>query len=143
MAIKQNGKDWSDVAVAMDRCLRLFSDFAKPILIAHAADNLSVSNLLFLISIGHGEARVSDLVRRGRYVGSNASYALKALQEGGFIDRHQDNDDRRNAVVVLTSKGAAIVSSIEVACSDPKGRSFAAIEALKAFQDHCSKLPET
>jgi len=142
MAGNRHANDWSEVAVAMDRGLRLFADFAKPLLIAHAADNLSVSNLLFLVSIGDGEARVNDLVKRGRYVGSNASYALKALQEGGYIERRQDPGDRRNAVVCWTEKGAHLVRTVKQACNDAKGKSSSVIEALRAFEDHCSRLPE-
>jgi len=142
MAARKQDGDWTEVAIAMDRGLRVFADFAKPILAAHAADNLSVSNVLFLMSIGEGEARVNHLVRSGRYVGSNASYALKALESGGLIRRRQDESDRRNAVVSWTERGAALAAAIKRACTSPGGIPSGAGALLAAFEDHCARLPE-
>lgn len=142
MAAKRKDGDWTEVAIAMDRGLRVFADFAKPILVAHAADNLSVSNVLFLMSIGDGEARVNDIVRSGRYVGSNASYALKALQAGGFISRRQDDNDRRNAVVCWTDRGAALSIALRRACASPSGIPSGVSALLSAFEDHCARMPD-
>lgn len=133
--------DWSEVAIAMDRGLRVFADFSKPILVTHAAETMSITNLLFLVSVGEGEARVNDLVRGGRYVGSNASYALKSLQDGGFIERRQDPSDKRNAIVVCTDKGRALVIAIKGACSAKTGASRDVMKLLQAFEDHCTKFP--
>lgn len=142
MAARRKDGDWTEVAIGMDRGLRVFADFARPVLVAHAADSLSVSNVLFLMSIGDGEARVNDLVRSGRYVGSNASYALKALQAGGFISRRQDEADRRNAVVGWTDRGAALAAALRRACSSPGGVPAGAGALLAAFEDHCARIPD-
>ena len=141
MSEKRQPFDWSEVAIAMDRGLRVFADFAKPILLAHAADTMSITNLLFLVSVGEGEARVNDLVRRGRYVGSNASYALKALQDGGFIERRQDPADKRNAIITCTDRGLELVLAIKEACTAKSGAPREALKTLKMFDDHCTKLP--
>lgn len=135
--------DWSEVAIAMDRGLRVFADFSKPILIAHAADTMSITNLLFLVSVGENEARVNDLVKRGHYVGSNASYALKSLQDGGFIERRQDPSDKRNAIVICTDRGRALVVAIKEACAAKGVAPRDVIKSLKTFEDHCMKLPVT
>lgn len=133
--------DWSEVAIAMDRSLRVFADFSRPILIAHDADTMSITNLLFLVSVGEGEARVNDLVRGGRYIGSNASYSLKSLQNGGFIERHQDPSDKRNAIVVCTERGRALVVAIKSACSSKTGAPRDVMKLLQTFEDHCTKFP--
>lgn len=141
MTGKRRGGDWTEVAIAMDRGLRVFADFVKPVLVAHAADNLSMSNVLFLMAVGEGEARVNEIVRSGRYVGSNASYALKALHGGGFIVRRQDEADRRNAVVCWTARGEALATALRKACSSPDGIPSAASSVIAAFENHCSRLP--
>lgn len=133
--------DWSEVAIAMDRSLRVFADFSKPILIAHSAENMSISNLLFLVSVGEHEARVNDLVKRGHYIGSNASYALKSLQSGGFIERRQDLNDKRNAIIVCTDRGRSLVGSIKKACASKGVSPRDIIKSLKMFDEHCMKLP--
>lgn len=139
MPPKRQQSDWSDVAILMDRGLRVFADFSKPVLTRHAADNLSLSNLLFLVSIGEGEARVNDIVKQGRYVGSNASYALKSLQDGGFISRQQDPSDRRNGIITYSDRGHALVAEIKEACKGGLPRDIA--DMFLAFESHCSKLP--
>lgn len=131
----------ADIAVAMDRGLRVFSEFVRPILAVHGADKLSISNLIFLLSVGDGEARVNDIVKRGRYVGSNASYALKFLQESGYIDRKQDPDDRRNGVVSWTPKGQAIVDALRTACGDGGGLPREAASVIRSFENHCFRPP--
>lgn len=142
MTLGQNGADWSEVAVVMDRGLRVFAEFAKPILSVHGAESLSMTNLIFLLSLGSGDARVNEVVRKGRYLGSNASYALKALQEGGYIDRRQDPDDRRNAIVSWSERGRALAETISAACHSGGSQASVALEALKGFEEHFSRLPE-
>src|SRR5690349_18726119 len=116
MALGREVADWSEVAVAMDRGLRVFAELVKPILAEHGSASLSMTNLMFLLALGGGDARVNEVVRKGRYLGSNASYALKALQDGGLIDRRQDPDDRRNAIVSWTDRGRALTGAISAAC---------------------------
>lgn len=140
MAGKGAGGNLADVAVAMDRLLRVFSEFVRPIQLAHSADRISLSNLLFLISVGDGDARVNDLVKRGRYLGSNASYALKFLQDSGFLDRRQDPEDRRNAVVSWTPKGRDLVFSLRAACESANIPSNAVL-AIRSFENHCVRQP--
>ena len=142
MAVKRQEGDWSEVAIAMDRGLRVFAEFVKPVLAAHAADNLSVANVIFLMSVGEGEARVNDIVRSGRYIGSNASYALKALHGAGLISRRQDETDRRNAVVCWTERGKALASALRRACAPSAGIPGGTSDILSAFESHCARLPE-
>lgn len=129
--------DWAEVAIAMDRCLRVFADFVRPILVEHDASTVSVSNLVFMLSLGAGDARVSDVVRNGRYLGSNASYALKSLQEGGYIERRQDPQDRRNAIVRWTDRGRSIADAVAGACKADSEIAIAAVAALRSFEEHC------
>lgn len=139
MSPKRQQSDWSDVAILMDRGLRVFADFSKPILVRHHSDNLSLKDLLFLMSIGDGDARVNDIVKRGRYVGSNASYTLKGLQESGYISRRQDPSDRRNGIVNYTDKGQALVDDVKTACKGMVTKDGSDI--FFAFESHCMKLP--
>jgi Transcriptional regulators len=141
MAGKGSTGNLADIAVAMDRGLRVFAEFARPILTLHGAEKVSISNLIFLLSVGDGEARVNDIVKRGRYVGSNASYALKFLQESGYIDRKQDPEDRRNAVVSWTPKGKAIVDALRAACGDGGGLPREAAAVIRSFENYCFRAP--
>ncbi len=134
-------QSWVDAVVAMDRSLRVFLEFVRPILNRHAAD-LSIANLVFLLSIGNGDVMVNDIVRRGRYVGSNASYALKLLQKQGYINRRQDPEDRRNGVVSYTDKGASLVRDIKAASKSTSKLHREVCDHLLVFDNYCARLPE-
>jgi DNA-binding MarR family transcriptional regulator len=125
--------------VVVDRIMRVYNEFNEPILIKHEADGISQGNILFLISIGEGEHKVSDIVRRGRYVGSNATYAIKALLAAELIVRRQDATDRRNALVSWTPKGAALVKEIEINSTDTTGYCRDSWETLAALENHCAR----
>mgnify|MGYP001459862060 CR=1 FL=1 len=140
MAAKDATGNLADIAVAMDRGLRVFSEFVRPILASHAV-KVSTTNLIFLLSIKDGEARVNDIVKRGRYVGSNASYALKFLKEEGYIDRREDPADRRNAVVSWTPKGRALVEAVNAALGDGGALPREAASAIRSFENHCFRAP--
>lgn len=142
MRPEETREDLSDIAVAMDRSLRVFADFVKPILQRHQATDLSFGNLMFLISVGDGNARVKDLVQKGRHVGSNASYALKALEKGGYIDRWMDEADRRNALVSWTPKAIEVVTDIKTAASPARRAAPELRKAFAAFESHCARVPE-
>jgi len=142
MTLGREVADWSEVAVAMDRGLRVFAELAKPVLAEHGAESLSMTNLMFLLSVGGGDARVNEVVRKGRYLGSNASYALKALQDGGYIGRRQDPEDRRNAIVSWTERGRALAGAVSAACRSGGSEAVAALEAIREFEAHCARLAE-
>lgn len=141
MSQKSRNKDWSELMVAMDRISRVYGEFILPVLARHEAETLSLANVLFLISIGDGETKVNDIVRRGRYVGSNASYALKALETAGFISRRKDEADRRNALVSWTKRGRALISDIRTNSIDGSGHCRSTWDAMAALENHCARLP--
>jgi DNA-binding MarR family transcriptional regulator len=133
-------RDWSEFLIAADRIQRIYSDFINPVLVKHEAESISFSNILFLISIYDGEYKVNDIVRKGRYVGSNASYALKALTAAGLITRRQDKSDRRNALVSLTDQGIALVKDIKDNSIDTTGQCKESWDILAALENHCARI---
>src|SRR5262245_3989104 len=63
---------------------------------------------LLLFNIGEQELTAGELRTRGHYLGSNVSYNLKKLVEGGFINHVRSESDRRSVRVSLTEKGRGI-----------------------------------
>lgn len=139
MTQRQRSKNWSEFFVAMDRIERVYANFISNVLVKHASENVSMQNILFLLSMGEGESKVSEIVRKGRYVGSNATYALKALEGAGLIDRRQDAKDRRNWIIFRTEKGEALVNDIRAASVDTTGYCRESWEALNALENHCAR----
>ena len=65
-----------------------------------------------LANIGDEEISVRDLIERGYYLGSNASYNLKNLVDGGYVDRQASERDRRSARLKVSAKGRAILDAL-------------------------------
>ena len=63
---------------------------------------------LLLFNIGDQELTAGELRTRGHYLGSNVSYNLKKLVEGGYINHVRSESDRRSVRVSLTDKGKDI-----------------------------------
>jgi DNA-binding MarR family transcriptional regulator len=63
---------------------------------------------LLLFNIGEQELTAGELRTRGHYLGSNVSYNLKKLVEGGYINHARSESDRRSVRVSLTERGRQI-----------------------------------
>lgn len=71
------------------------------------ADVNSVQALL-LFNIGDSELTAGELRTRGYYLGSNVSYNLKKLVEGGYVHHQRSTVDRRSVRISLTKKGQEV-----------------------------------
>ncbi|MEE8332935.1 MAG: MarR family transcriptional regulator, partial [Alphaproteobacteria bacterium] len=75
-------------------------------------EGLNAPQALMLTKI-HGQSiTVRDLVERGYYLGSNASYNIKQLVSGGFVIQERSSHDRRSTRVRLTAKGEELCDQI-------------------------------
>lgn len=76
------------------------------------ADINSVQALL-LFNIGDSELTAGELRSRGYYLGSNVSYNLKKLVDGGFIHHERSSADRRSVRVSLTDEGREVAAVVD------------------------------
>jgi DNA-binding MarR family transcriptional regulator len=65
-----------------------------------------------MAAIGEGEISVRDLIERGYYLGSNASYNLKQLVYCGYVERQTAARDKRSARLKVTTKGADVLRKL-------------------------------
>ena len=63
---------------------------------------------LLLFNIGDKVMTAGELRSRGYYQGSNVSYNLKKLVEGGFVHHQRSSVDRRSVRIRLTEKGRQV-----------------------------------
>lgn len=92
---------------------RRFLDVLRIELTRIGVEDLSPSQALMLINIGHEELSVRDLLERGYYLGSNASYNLKHLVEAGYVDRAASPRDRRSARLRLSERGLNLCENLK------------------------------
>ena len=98
----------------IERMHRRYLDVVRIGLEANAAGDISPVQFMMLQTIcsSEGEISVRDLVARGYYLGSNASYNLKQLVERGYVERNAAARDRRTARLKMTARGSAICAAL-------------------------------
>ncbi len=101
-----------EIARVIERAHRRFLDLLRIELTRLGTDDISPSQVMLLFTIGSDELSVRDLLERGHYLGSNASYNLKQLVEGGYVDRSPSLRDRRSARLRLTAKAVSLCDAI-------------------------------
>ncbi|MGO4674401.1 MarR family winged helix-turn-helix transcriptional regulator [Bosea sp. 2YAB26] len=111
--ISRNTVTQLDLARLIDRVHRRFLDYLRLELTRLGVDDVSPSQVMVLLTIGTGEIAVRDLLDRGYYLGSNASYNLKQLVESGYLERGASPRDRRLARISLSPKGQLLVERLK------------------------------
>jgi DNA-binding MarR family transcriptional regulator len=101
-----------DLPHLIERMHRRFLDVVRMELTRIGINDISPVQAMMLANIGDGEISVRDLIERGYYLGSNASYNLKNLVEGGYVDRQASERDRRAARLKLSAKGKTILDTL-------------------------------
>ncbi len=101
-----------EIARVIERAHRRFLDLLRMELTRLGIDDISPSQVMLLFTIGNDELSVRDLLERGHYLGSNASYNLKQLVDSGYVDRSASLRDRRSARLRLTEKAVKLCDAI-------------------------------
>ena len=102
----------NDLPHLIERMHRRFLDVLRIELTRIGINDISPVQAMMMANIGDGEISVRDLIERGYYLGSNASYNLKNLVEGGYVDRQASARDRRAARLKLSAKGRTILDAL-------------------------------
>lgn len=103
-----------DLARVIERVSRRFLDYLRLELGKLGIEDISPAQVMILLTIGQGEIAVRDLLDRGHYGGSNASYNLKQLVESGYLDRTASPRDRRLAKISLSPKGQMLCERLRL-----------------------------
>lgn len=103
---------YHEIARVIERMHRRFLDVLRIELGRIGIDDISPVQVMMLLNISSGEISVRDLIERGYYLGSNASYNLKNLVECGYVDRSASQRDKRAARLKLSAKGAKLVERL-------------------------------
>ena len=75
-------------------------------------NGISAAQALMLTKMRGQSISVRDLVERGYYLGSNASYNIKQLVNSGLVAQERSSHDRRSLRVTLTDKGEELCRQI-------------------------------
>ena len=92
----------------VERLHRLLLDVIKDEFERLGVLEVNAVQALLIFNIGDNEVTAGELKTRGYYQGSNVSYNLKKLVEGGYMHHQRCEIDRRAVRVRLTPKGREI-----------------------------------
>ncbi|WP_219821696.1 MarR family winged helix-turn-helix transcriptional regulator [Sneathiella aquimaris] len=105
-------EDYRELTRLIERLHRRFLDLLRTELSLMEISDINAVQALLLSNIGDEEINVSELMSRGYYQGSNASYNLKKLVETGYLIKEKSERDGRAAMIRLSDKGLALVDRI-------------------------------
>ena len=92
----------------IERLHRLLLDVIKDEFERLGLIDVNSVQALLLYNIGDNEVTAGEMKSRGYYQGSNVSYNLKKLVEGGYMHHQRCEIDRRSVRIKLTPKGREI-----------------------------------
>jgi DNA-binding MarR family transcriptional regulator len=96
----------------IERLHRRFLDMLRFELERLHIDDISAPQALMLTKIDDRDVAVRDLVERGYYLGSNASYNIRQMVQAGYVVQERSSHDRRSMRVRLTEKGRSLSEKI-------------------------------
>ena len=97
----------------VERLHRQLLDVIKDELDRRDEREINSVQALLLFNVGDQELTAGELRTRGHYLGSNVSYNLKKLVEGGYIHHERSEVDRRSVRIKLTEKGREVRDIVE------------------------------
>lgn len=100
--------DYLDTLGLVERLHRLLLDVIKDEFERLGLLDVNAVQALLLFNIGEHEVTAGELKSRGYYQGSNVSYNLKKLVDGGYMHHQRCQIDRRAVRVKLTEEGRKI-----------------------------------
>ena len=102
-----------DLAKTIERLHRRFLDGVRAELTRLGYRDLTAVQAMLLTNIGDEEIVIRDLIERGYYQGSNVSYNMKKLVDGGYIEQQRAEHDKRSVRIKLTDKSRDICEKIK------------------------------
>lgn len=92
----------------IERLHRLLLDVIKDEFERLGRLDINSVQALLLYNIGENEVTAGELKSRGYYQGSNVSYNLKKLVDGGYMHHQRCEIDRRAVRISLTEEGRKV-----------------------------------
>ncbi len=121
-------EDYREMTRLIERLHRRFLDVVRVELDQIGVKDINAVQALLLVNIGEEEVNVRELMARGYYQGSNASYNLKKLEQKHYLIQEKSERDRRATMIRLSEKGLDLIERLnkseesqaqKLASSDP------------------------
>ena len=118
--------EFRELTQLIERLHRRFLDVLRTELDRLDIHDINPVQCLLLSNIGREEINVRNLMDRGYYQGSNASYNIKKLVEVGYLEQKRSPRDRRSTLLKVSEKGLKLIERVR----DLEARQAKAIGSL-------------
>jgi DNA-binding MarR family transcriptional regulator len=105
MKTENNKRTYLDAMILAERLHRQFLDLIEIELRRHGIEDLNGVQALMLFNIGDEQPSVGEVIKRGYYLGTNATYNVHKLVETGYLIRERSTTDRRAFRIKVTHRG--------------------------------------
>ncbi|MBO6827765.1 MAG: winged helix DNA-binding protein [Sneathiella sp.] len=105
-------EDYREMTRLIERLHRRFLDVVRVELDQLGVKDINAVQALLLVNIGEEEVNVRELMARGYYQGSNASYNLKKLEQKHYLIQEKSERDRRATMIRLSEKGLDLIEKL-------------------------------
>lgn len=103
---------YANLTGLLERLHRRHLDVVRLALEGMGVTEINPSQGLLLLSIGDGEVPVRDLIQRGYYQASSATYNIKKLVDYGYLEQIRSEHDRRSARLRLGPPGKHVADRL-------------------------------
>ena len=102
------GDEYLEVISLIERLHRQFLEVVKLELDKLRVHDVNNVQAMLLFNMEEADISIGELISRGYYLGSNVSYNVKKMSEGGYLVYERSVHDRRSIRVRLTPKGRTL-----------------------------------
>lgn len=106
-----------------ERLHRRYLDIVRIALSRAGDDAITPVQALMLLDLGEGEVEMRDLLDRGYYLSTTATYNIRKLAESGYLEQTRSQRDRRMSRIRLTRRGQQLRDRLESLDAE-RGRAF-------------------
>lgn len=107
-----------DISIYGEKNYKLFLETLKKELDRAKYTDLTAIQALILLNINDDVVAIGEVMSRGYYLGSNASYNIKKLTNTGYISTVPSEYDKRSIIIKLTKKGIELCTKINKALNN-------------------------
>jgi DNA-binding MarR family transcriptional regulator len=101
-----------DLTQLIERLHRRYLDVVRVELDRMGCRDLTPVQAVLLANVGDDDIVIKELVERGYYQGSNVTYNMKKLVDGGYIKQERSPHDKRSVRIRLTPKSKEICDRV-------------------------------
>lgn len=112
LSTRNIGKRYCELTSILDRLHRRYLDVVRLELEGIGVRDVNPAQALLLTMVGEGDVPLRDIMQRGGYTASTATYMIKKLVEYGYLEQARAAHDRRTMRLRLTRTGKRIADQL-------------------------------